>query len=79
VSAAAATLRAATDAMRLTDVFPPTTLVGHCHDCAQHVLAHEPHEWANRVSRELCWPYEQGAALYCGSCSDEHWCANDAL
>ena len=59
-----------------TDVlgFRPTldALVGRCHGCAQLVLAHDPHEWANRASRELCWPHEHGAALYCGTCSNEH-------
>ena len=72
MSSAGATPRAATDALQLTDVFPPTALVGRCQGCAQLVLAHDPHEWANRASRELCWPHEHGAALYCGTCSNEH-------
>jgi len=64
--------RAATTSQHLADVFPPTTLVGRCHGCARLVLAHQPHEWAHRVSRELCWPDEPGAVVYCGACSDEH-------
>ena len=59
-------------ALKLADVFPPTTLVGRCHGCRQLVLAHHPHEWADRASRELCWPHEPGAVLYCGACSNEH-------
>lgn len=69
---AGATSRAATDALKLADVFPPTTLVGRCHGCAHLVLAHHPHEWADRASRELCWPHAHGAVLYCGSCSNKH-------
>jgi hypothetical protein len=72
MSAAETTPPAATDALLLTDVFPPTALVGRCHGCAQLVLAHDPHDWADRASRELCWPHEHGAALYCGTCSNEH-------
>jgi hypothetical protein len=67
-----ATSRAATDALTLADVFPPTTLAGRCHGCARLVLSHHPHEWADRASRELCWPHEPGAVLYCGTCSTEH-------
>jgi hypothetical protein len=64
--------RAATASLQPADVFPPTTLVGRCHGCARLVLAHQPHEWADRDSRELCWPHDHGAVLYCGTCSDEH-------
>jgi hypothetical protein len=78
MSAAGATPRAATDALQLIDVFPPTALVGRCRGCERFVLAHDPHEWADRASRELCLPHERGAALYCGTCSDERERAQSA-
>jgi hypothetical protein len=62
--------RPATTSLPLADVFPPTARVGRCRGCAEFVLAHQPHEWADRVSRELCWPHEHEAVLYCGACSD---------
>jgi hypothetical protein len=60
------------DPLSLTDVFPPTTLVGRCHGCETLILAHDRHEWANRASRELCWSHDVRAALYCGTCSTQH-------
>jgi hypothetical protein len=32
---------------------------------------HQQHEWAHELTNALCWPYERGARLYCGSCADD--------
>lgn len=55
-------------ALGTDDVYAGTTLVGSCAGCRSLLFAHDPHEWANEHTRELCLPYDDGAALYCGAC-----------
>jgi hypothetical protein len=57
--------------LRLDEVYPATTLVGRCFSCGQLLFDREPHEWATRTTRELCWPYNPDAALFCGRCSND--------
>ena len=63
-------MRAQAGGLRPDDVFPAVRLLGRCMGCGRLVFDHQPHEWANRNTHELCWPYDTGAALYCGRCSD---------
>ncbi|HMS73484.1 MAG TPA: hypothetical protein PKB03_10670 [Baekduia sp.] len=52
------------------EVYPGTTLVGSCSGCRRLLFDPEPHDWVNEDNGALCMPYDAGAALYCGACSE---------
>ncbi len=72
MSAMRAVPRADGGVLHPLEVFPPTRLTGRCCGCLQLVFSHQPHEWAERTTRELCRPSDPGARLYCGSCSSAY-------